>query len=67
MIVVRLNGEEISITDHKLSTLLEQTGLQHKDGIAIAVNESVIPKSEWTAQILAPGDAVIIITATQGG
>lgn len=67
MIVVRVNGEEISITDHRLTTLLEQTGLQHREGIAIAVNEDVIPKSEWTARTLAAGDAVIIITATQGG
>ncbi|SDL50963.1 sulfur carrier protein ThiS [Glycomyces sambucus] len=35
-------------------------------GIAAAVNGEVVPKSEWDRP-LADGDAVEILTATQGG
>jgi len=35
-------------------------------GIAAAVNGEVVPRSEWD-QALADGDAVEVLTATQGG
>ncbi|WP_255353657.1 sulfur carrier protein ThiS [Pedobacter sp. R20-19] len=36
-------------------------------GIAVAVNQTIIPKTSWEKQLLHPGDQVIIIKATQGG
>lgn len=36
-------------------------------GIAVAVNQSVIPKSAWATHPLQPCDHVMLITATQGG
>ncbi|PRY57788.1 sulfur carrier protein ThiS [Glycomyces sp. MUSA5-2] len=35
-------------------------------GIAAAVNGEVVPRSEWD-RALADGDAVEVLTATQGG
>jgi sulfur carrier protein len=37
------------------------------DGLAIAVNQTIIPKSGWTTHVLNPGDQIILIKATQGG
>jgi sulfur carrier protein len=37
------------------------------DGLAIAVNQSIIPKSGWITHVLNPGDQIILIKATQGG
>ena len=37
------------------------------NGIAVAVNNAVIPKSEWAAKQLKADDKVMIIQATQGG
>jgi sulfur carrier protein len=37
------------------------------DGLAIAVNQTIIPKSGWTTYVLNPGDQIILIKATQGG
>jgi sulfur carrier protein len=37
------------------------------DGLAIAVNQTIIPKSGWTTHLLNPGDQIILIKATQGG
>jgi sulfur carrier protein len=36
-------------------------------GIAVAVNQSVVPKSAWAEHTLQPCDQVMLITATQGG
>lgn len=36
-------------------------------GIAIAVNEQVIPKAEWATRLLQDKDEVLLIRATQGG
>jgi len=36
-------------------------------GIALAINQRVIPKSKWPSHLLEENDQVIIIRATQGG
>ncbi|REC75180.1 thiamine biosynthesis protein ThiS [Chryseobacterium elymi] len=38
-----------------------------KKGIAVALNNRIIPLSAWTETILKDKDSVLIITATQGG
>lgn len=36
-------------------------------GVAVAVNEEVVPRSRWDATALRDGDRVEILTAAQGG
>lgn len=36
-------------------------------GIAVAKNSEVVPRSRWFTEPLANGDAVELVTATQGG
>jgi sulfur carrier protein len=36
-------------------------------GVAAALNETVVPRSRWSATVLADGDRVEILTAVQGG
>jgi sulfur carrier protein len=36
-------------------------------GVAVAVNEAVVTRAEWSATTLAEGDRVEILTAVQGG
>jgi sulfur carrier protein len=36
-------------------------------GIAVAVNDEVVPRSRWPAVELVDGDRVEILTAAQGG
>lgn len=40
---------------------------QHTQGLAIAVNQQIIPKTQWESHFLQSGDQIIIIKATQGG
>lgn len=50
-----------------LQTALTQLNLYQAQGIAVAINEEVIPKQHWAKQELKDQDEVLIITATQGG
>lgn len=36
-------------------------------GIAIAINQSVVPQPSWNSTLLQNNDDILIITATQGG
>lgn len=50
-----------------LVDLVDQLGKAKKTGIAIAVNNNVVPKNNWDKLMLNDQDKVTIITATQGG
>ncbi len=54
--------EKISIHD-----LLAIEKSCHQQGIAVAVNNRVIPKDLWATHFLQSGSSILIITATQGG
>lgn len=47
--------------------LLQTLDIQIRNGIAIAVNEQIVPKSDWPSMFLSSQDQVIIIQATAGG
>jgi sulfur carrier protein len=49
---------------HLLSQLSVDPG---SAGVAIAINGEVVPKPEWVARLLAPGDRVEVVRAVQGG
>lgn len=59
---------------HKLSSgstllaVLDALNIEHdRQGIAIAVGMSVIPRSLWAQKVLNQGDRVEVVTAAQGG
>jgi sulfur carrier protein len=66
---------EVSINQQKfqleangcLADVLPLLRILQADGIAIAVNEVVIPRSEWADYRLQEADRVFVIRATQGG
>jgi sulfur carrier protein len=65
---VIINHKSQTLEDKASLLLLLQTqGLSEKKGIAVAVNNKVIPRSQWQTHILDPNDLVTIIKATQGG
>lgn len=44
------------------------TALNHtQNGIAVAINETIVPKDDWEQKTLNENDAILIIQATQGG
>ena len=36
-------------------------------GVAVAVNETVVRRADWTTAVVKEGDRVEVITASQGG
>lgn len=58
----KLNSESPSLLD-VISTELKEI----PKGIAVALNDTVIPKSEWNTTYVKQNDSLLIIKATQGG
>ena len=64
---VHLNGSEREIHAATVAALIDELAVPGApSGIAVAVNGSLVPRSEWTRSI-APGDAIEIVRATRGG
>jgi sulfur carrier protein len=53
-----------SSTLHDLLCLIQMDG---QKGIAVAVNQSIVPRGNWKTVELKENDSVTIIHATQGG
>ena len=64
---IKVNNETQEISESTtLQMLVENLKIQ-TNGIAIAINNSVVKKNEWDSKILQQEDAVLIIKSTQGG
>jgi len=67
MIIVNVNETPLKIDKHtNVFQLLEKTNTGI-DGIAVAINNKIVSKSDWEIQQFKNNDAILIITATQGG
>jgi sulfur carrier protein len=50
-----------------LADLLRELGLAERKGVAIAINDQVVPRASWATRPLAEGERILVIQATQGG
>ncbi|WNH08694.1 sulfur carrier protein ThiS [Thalassobellus suaedae] len=67
MITIHLNEQALNIDNNvNISQLLQQENFP-QIGIAVAINQQIISKSNWEEQLLQDGDNILIIQATQGG
>ncbi|MFG2529473.1 sulfur carrier protein ThiS [Streptomyces sp. NPDC048516] len=64
---VSVNGETREIPGGLTLDRLVATLSQAPAGVAAAVNETVVPRTRWSATGLADGDRVEVLTAVQGG
>jgi len=63
-----INKKETKLTgETHVSALLKSNGIEDTKGIAVAINDEVIPKTNWSNHILKDQDKITIITATAGG
>ncbi|WP_339918981.1 sulfur carrier protein ThiS [uncultured Flavobacterium sp.] len=60
--IKQFQANALSIQD-----LLDIEFPQKQSGIAIAINNTVIPKSNWNDHPISQSDEILIISATQGG
>jgi sulfur carrier protein len=67
---IQVNNQPVAVEEHAtLETViasLEQvpTGC---GGMAVAVNDELVPRAEWAAHTLQEGDRVLVIKAAYGG
>jgi sulfur carrier protein len=50
-----------------IQALLDIEMPDKQNGIAVAINQEVIPKSDWETTLLDSSQQILIIRATQGG
>jgi len=64
-----LNGEEKEISkEMSVMELLRELGIQFREvGLAVAINEEVVPKSEYERRTVKEGDRVEIVHLVGGG
>ena len=64
-----INGQRYSVeAGATLLSALDALKIPHdRQGMAIALGLSVIPRSEWATTRLKEGDRVEVVTAAQGG
>jgi sulfur carrier protein len=66
--LITINNTEFSLEENStLQDALQELPLSGTKGIALALNEEIIPKSEWQKVIVSAGDKIIIIGAVAGG
>lgn len=65
---IDVNQEPVCFhTRPSVTDILQHLKIDTTQGLAIAVNDSVLPKSKWDSHLFQPQDKVLIINATQGG
>jgi sulfur carrier protein len=50
-----------------VQALLDLEIPEKQNGIAVAINSTVIPKTNWNSHFIKETDDILIISATQGG
>jgi sulfur carrier protein len=66
--LIQVNGKSEPLAAATLAALLAEKEVDSgQRGIAVAVNGAVVPRAQWPATVLKPGDNVEIVRARQGG
>jgi sulfur carrier protein len=64
---IQFNDEPLECTEGMtLATLLAQLE-QGKAGVALAVNQTIIPREQWSNYLLREGDTILLFQAIAGG
>lgn len=63
---VQVNNKEVETSSTTLSQLTQELNLPVQ-GIAVAVNNQMVPRAQWDAFPLKENDSLVIIKAACGG
>ncbi|MCC9041854.1 sulfur carrier protein ThiS [Myroides sp. M-43] len=66
---LKINNQQVQFDTDTLSiqVMLDIYHPLKQKGVAVAVNQTVIAKTQWSTHHLSSSDDILIITATQGG
>jgi sulfur carrier protein len=60
-------NKQFSLDSLTIQALLDLEIPENQNGIAVAINNTVIPKTNWNSHQINEIDNILIISATQGG
>lgn len=63
---IYVNNKPVGTEAANLDTLAKELSLPEK-GVAVAINNKIVPRSQWEQTPLSEGTSVIIIKAACGG
>lgn len=65
---IKLNYQSKEIASQiSIQQLLDNIIGEKQKGIAVAINDTVVPKAAWSQHLIQANDDILIIKATQGG
>ncbi|MFD5572464.1 sulfur carrier protein ThiS [Streptomyces cadmiisoli] len=64
---ISVNGEPRRVAPGTALDTLVRTLTAAPSGVAAALNETVVPRTQWPTTPLTEGDRVEVLTAVQGG
>ena len=64
--MIRINGMEVLADNQLLSDCLKNNGYR-LERVAVAVNGQIVPKVQYSATVLMPGDRVEVVSLVGGG
>jgi sulfur carrier protein len=66
---LKINNQikQFALDSLTVQALLDLEIPEKQNGIAVAINATVIPRTNWNIHFLNPTDDILIISATQGG
>jgi sulfur carrier protein len=67
-VLIRLNDSPREVPPATtVDSLLHELGLDGRPGIAVALNDEVVPRSAWARRGLCENDSIVVLRAMQGG
>jgi sulfur carrier protein len=68
VVEIVVNGERRRVAAASVRALLGALGYDATGrGLAVALNDEIVPRGEWETTPLVPGDRIEIVGAVQGG
>ncbi len=64
---IEVNGELKEFNNQTYLKTIVDAFVTNTKGMAVAVNNTVVPKIQWAETLLQENDKVLLIKATQGG
>ncbi len=65
--IIKVNNKEMELSSQASLQQLAETLQMPDKGVAVAVNNQMIPRTKWPETILQENDQVVVIKAACGG
>lgn len=64
---ITVNGQQRTLPASSSLEHVVQELTSATTGIAVSINDEVVPRREWTTRAVCSGDRIDVLTAVQGG